>query len=85
MAELYPEQGLRPCGDIDLCVRPEEFGLARAALESLEEKQYEVDLHSGFEKFGGANADEIYARSQLMRLGETEVRVLCAEDHLRFL
>jgi len=26
---------------------------------------------------------ELFARSQLITLGQTEVRILCAEDHLR--
>jgi hypothetical protein len=85
VARVYPEQGLRPYGDIDICVRPEQFALAERALNNLPDKQYEVDLHCGFEKFGGGSVDEIYARSQLSRLGETNARVLCPEDHLRIL
>lgn len=84
-ARLYPEQGVRPYGDIDLCVRPEQFAAAEAALEDVPEVRCEVDLHCGFAKFGGGEVDAIYARSRLVRLGETEVRVLCAEDHLRIL
>jgi hypothetical protein len=84
-ARLYPEPGVRPYGDIDLCVRPEEFAAAATALEDVPDVQFEVDLHRGFAKFGGGNVDEIYARSRLASLGETEVRVLCAEDHLRIL
>jgi hypothetical protein len=84
-ARLYPEQGLRPYGDIDLCVRPERFTDAEAALKNLPDIAYEVDLHCGFAKFGGGSVEAIYARSHLVRLGETEARVLCAEDHLRFL
>jgi hypothetical protein len=84
-ARLYPEQGLRPYGDIDLCVRPAQFADAQTALKSLPDIQYEVDLHCGFAKFGGGRVQTIYERSCLVSLGETEVRVLCAEDHLRFL
>ncbi len=84
-ARLYPEQGLRPYGDIDLCVRPEQFTRAETALESVSKVRCEVDLHCGFAKFGGGNVEAIYARSRLARLGETDVRVLCAEDHLRIL
>lgn len=84
VARLYPEQGLRPYEDIDLCVRPEQFAKAENALKDFPD-QYKVDLHCGFEKFGGGNVEEIYARSQLVRIGQTDVRVLCAEDHLRIL
>jgi Uncharacterised nucleotidyltransferase len=84
IARLYCEQGLRPSGDIDLCVCPEQFASAVSALKNLPE-QYWVDLHCGFEKFGGGSFDEIYERSELVRLGEVDVRVPCAEDHLRVL
>jgi hypothetical protein len=85
VARLYPEHGLRPYADIDLCVRPEQFASAEIALKNLPDEQYKVDLHRGFAKFGGANFDEIAARSQLVRIEETDVRVLSAEDHLRIL
>jgi hypothetical protein len=84
-ARAYPEQGLRPYGDIDLCVRPAQFAAAESALKNLHDKQFEVDLHCGFKKFGDADADEIFSRSQLVSLEETSVRVLSAEDHLRVL
>jgi Uncharacterised nucleotidyltransferase len=84
VSRLYPEEGLRPCGDIDLCVRPEQLGAAGDSLKKLL-KRREVDLHCGFEKFGGGSVEEIYARSQLISLGEITVRVPCAEDHLRVL
>ncbi len=85
-SRLYPERGLRPYADIDLCVYPEQFGDAGAALwEALAYECSEVDLHSGFARFGGGSVEEIYARSQLARVGETDVRVPSAEDHLRVL
>jgi hypothetical protein len=84
-ARLYPEMGLRPYGDIDLCVRPEQFAAAETVLKDLPDVRSEVDLHKGFAKFGGGNVDDIYERSRLVKLGETEARVLCAEDHLRIL
>ncbi|HUQ31305.1 MAG TPA: nucleotidyltransferase family protein [Pyrinomonadaceae bacterium] len=84
-ARLYPEQGLRPYGDIDLCVRPLQLAAAKGALKNLADEQHEVDLHCGFETLGGGDVDEIYARSQLAQLEETSVRLLSAEDHLRVL
>jgi Uncharacterised nucleotidyltransferase len=85
VARLYPEKGLRPYGDIDLCVRPHQFAAARSALSSLPDQGCGVDLHCGFEKFGGRSVDEIYARSLFVQLGETMVRQPGAEDHLRAL
>jgi hypothetical protein len=84
-ARLYPGHGLRPYGDVDLCVPPQQFASAQTALKKLPDKQYEVDLHCGLEKFGGGRMDEIYARSQVVQLGESTVRVLSSEDHLRVL
>ncbi len=59
--------------------------MAQVALKDLKLERYEVDLHRGFEKFGGGRVDEIYARSRSIGLEETDVRVPCAEDHLRVL
>ncbi len=84
-AHLYPEHGLRPYGDIDLCVRPAQHDAAATVLRRLGQEQHKVDLHRGFEKFGGGSAEAIYARSRLIKLGETDVRVPCPEDHLRVL
>ena len=84
IARLYPEQGLRHYGDIDLCVRPRQFMDAENAVKEMPE-QHKVDLHCGFEKFGGGDFEEIYARTELIRVEETDVRVLSAEDHLRVL
>src|SRR4051812_18131665 len=38
IARLYSEQGLRPSGDIDLCVRPEQFTRAGNLLENTPEQ-----------------------------------------------
>ena len=85
IARLYPEPGLRPYCDIDLCVLPEQYAAAKAALQSHTAQGCDVDLHAGFGKFCERQTAAILERSQLVRLGEVEVRVLAAEDHLRFL
>ncbi len=84
IARLYPEPGLRPYGDIDLCVHPKQFAGARAALSN-EANQHQVDLHQGFAKLDTRRWDELYARSQMLRIEDVEVRVLGPEDHLRAL
>ena len=82
IARLYPDQGLRPYGDIDLCVRPDQFAKAERVLKCLESIDgHYVDLHSGFAKLEGAHAslravrrhhclrwDELFERSQLVSL-----------------
>ncbi|HYY58323.1 MAG TPA: nucleotidyltransferase family protein, partial [Pyrinomonadaceae bacterium] len=87
IARLYPDEGLRPYSDIDLCVRPRQYGAARSAIESAhgEPLGCEVDLHEGFSRFGGLSFDELYARSQLFPVGEEGIRVPGPEDHFSLL
>ncbi|HEY6046251.1 MAG TPA: nucleotidyltransferase family protein, partial [Pyrinomonadaceae bacterium] len=101
IARLYPDRALRPYGDIDICVRPEQFAKTRAALKPLEKIDgHYVDLHAGFASIGAGGTpisrraarrhpclqwNELFERSELIDLGEEKVRVLGAEDHLRVL
>jgi hypothetical protein len=85
IARLYAEPGLRPYGDIDLCVHPEQYDDAKAALSLEESAKYDVDLHHGFIKLDERGWDELYARSRLFKLNEVEVRTPGPEDHLRIL
>jgi putative nucleotidyltransferase-like protein len=83
---LYPEKGLRPSGDIDICVLPEDLSAAEAVLKSPEGRPYLVDLwHQEVHEFDRTGLDQLYSRSQLVRLGDVDVRVPCPEDHLRVL
>jgi hypothetical protein len=51
VARLYPDRALRPYGDIDLCVRPDQFTKAEGVLKRLESIEgHYVDLHLGFAK-----------------------------------
>ncbi len=84
IARLYAESGLRPYGDIDLCVQPKQFAAAQAALSN-EADNHQVDLHRGFAKLDTRSWDELYARSQLLKIEDGRVRVLGPEDHLRVL
>ena len=85
VARLYPESGLRPYGDLDLCVDPKQYRVAKAALDKEESKTYQVDLHQGFKTLDDRSWEELFSRSHLLKLGETEVRILDPEDHLRIL
>lgn len=82
-ARYYPEHSLRPYGDIDICVRRDDYQKAERTLTSLDPLRFRVDLHSGFAKFGIKGAAELFARSQLVAIGQTEARILGAEDHLQ--
>jgi len=84
-ARLYPEPGLRPSGDIDLCVHPAQYDRAEAALNDWTDHQFSLDLHKGFATLDQESADILYRRSQLLKLGDVSIRVLAPEDHVRVL
>jgi hypothetical protein len=85
IARLYPEPGMRPYLDLDLCVLPDDYSRAEAALKSSECQGSIVDLHKGFGKFYDRRTDDIFGRSKLVKLDDVDIRVLGAEDDLRFL
>jgi hypothetical protein len=92
IARSYPQPGLRPSGDIDLCVRPEEYRAASASIHHVHDAAGQVDIHVGFSRdhlgfslLNDGTLDEIYERSEQVPLGDTEVRILGPEDHLRLL
>src|SRR5260370_40394139 len=58
IARLYPESGLRPYGDIDLCVNPKQFAAAQAALSN-QPNQHQIDLHRGFAKLDTRSWDKL--------------------------
>jgi hypothetical protein len=86
VGRLYPESGLRPSGDIDLYVPSGLDMKARAALDAMECQQLWVDLkHDEITRFSDRSFDELNSCSELVKLGENEIRVLGPEDNLRFL
>jgi Uncharacterised nucleotidyltransferase len=85
VARLYPEMGLRPYGDIDLCLKPEQYEAATAVMSTPEGEKYNVDMHKGLEKLDDQSLDKLFARSQTIRLGEVYVRMPRLEDQLRIL
>jgi hypothetical protein len=85
VARSYPEAGLRPYGDFDLYVRPEEYSAVAALLRRPNAPAASVDLHRGCAELDDRGFDELFSRSRLITVGETEVRIFGAEDHLRLL
>src|SRR5687768_5720480 len=74
-ARLYGDEGLRPYVDADVCVAQRQIAAAQVALKQLSGTGVTVDLHREFATLGGGDLEVIYSRSQLMKLGETEVRI----------
>ena len=85
VARLYPERGLRPYGDIDLCVRPEQHSVALEIIGAATVDVGAVDLHKGLRELHRPSLDEVYDRSEVVRLAEADVPILGPEDHLRYL
>jgi hypothetical protein len=85
VARLYPEEGLRPYGDIDLCFLPDQYLKAVAVLKSPDAAKYSVDVHEGFAKLDDLSVDELMASSEPARLGAAKFRLLGGEDQLRIL
>ena len=80
---FYPEPGLRPYGDIDLLVRPEQHALAREALVA--GAPAPVDLPRGLADLDDHEMEDVFARSRLVSLCDVDVRIPSSEDHLRLL
>ncbi len=82
-ARNYADPALRPFSDIDLCVSPRQFEQAMQCFAERTEPSHLVDLHQGVPDLPDRSWDEVFLRSQLVPLGNAEVRILGAEDHLR--
>lgn len=86
IARAYPEIGLRPSGDIDLCVPPDSYSKAKAVLSTMSPSLFGVDLrHDTITRFSEFTFEELYLRSELVPLSGSEIRVFGAEDHLRII
>lgn len=85
VARLYVEPGLRPYGDIDLCVNPDQYLIAKRLADDLATRDIPVDLHKGFVRFGNQSWDELHSRSRCLEIEGVEIRTLGPEDHLRLL
>jgi hypothetical protein len=83
VARLYPETGLRPYGDLDLCVRPGQLAAAVAVLTAAAGRFGPVELHEGVPDVTDRSWQTLDRRSRLAPLGGGDVRVLGPEDQLR--
>jgi hypothetical protein len=84
-ARFYPNPRERIFGDIDLCIAPELFQKAVELFKDEEVKKLNVDLHKGFRHFDIVSWENLFENSCLVKLDDSEIRVLRAEDHLRVL
>jgi hypothetical protein len=85
IARSYVEPGLRPYGDVDLCVNPDQYQTAKRIVDAQPASDIRIDLHEGFLRFGDQSWSELHSRSQCLETQGVPVRVLAPEDHLRLL
>lgn len=83
-ARLYPDPGLRPYGDVDLYVRAEQYGAAKAAITA-PRADCPIDLHSGFAELDDRTPEQIEGGTVHADANGCRVRIFGAEDHLRLL
>ena len=83
IARIYPEKGMRPYEDADFVVRRDQYSRAQSIIQGQKEMQFYVDLHAGLDEFGYGSEDDLFANSQLVKLGDMDVRVPALEDSLR--
>lgn len=85
VARCYPEQALRPYGDIDLLVRPRDYDAALRVLHNDELQDCFTDLHTRMFELADRSIEEVFLRSRIVQCGEEDVRVLAHEDHFTLL
>jgi putative nucleotidyltransferase-like protein len=88
-ARQYAEPGLRPYGDIDVCVAPERYETARVVLADAV-SGINVDLHAGLAINSGIARDvpsfrEARSRAVHTEVDDADVPILAPEDHLSLL
>ncbi len=79
----YPKPYMRRLGDYDLAINPLEFERASSLQKKIQTG--EVDLHNGLRKLDRTEWNYLYENSILKKCGDTDIRVLKPEDHLRVL
>lgn len=91
LIDYYAEPGLRPVGDIDLAVAPEQVKRASEILLGLGVPPTESDIHAGLEDPAHAayipflTWNQLWARARVKFLGETGMDCLAPEDELQLL
>jgi Uncharacterised nucleotidyltransferase len=83
IGRCYPTKGLRPYGDIDLCIHESDYQKALELAATPEGQRFHLDLHKELEELDSRKYDEFFERTQLVTLREMMVRIPSDEDLLR--
>ena len=83
IARFYADNAMRHYSDVDFFIPPDKFNLAQELFLKEAEEEFHLDLRIGTGYLDEYTFDEVFSRSKLVKLGETDVRVLSHEDLLR--
>ena len=79
----YPEPALRPYGDIDICVRPDQYEDAKRALEYFEGLDgHYFDLHQGIDSVGRGNLERPVSEARALARATLQLGLLRSKDAL---
>ena len=81
-AQNYPQPHQRAFSDIDIAVDPRFY---KTAQEIIAENHFNIDLHRGLRHLDILEWDDLFKNSKFIKIGNSNVRVLSSEDHLRVL
>lgn len=84
-ARNYPADKIRNSTDIDLAFSAVDFDRAFQLAQGDGYKGLVLDIHREFKHLDTVDWDIIVGRSQVIKIGDTEVTVPSDEDHLRLL
>jgi Uncharacterised nucleotidyltransferase len=82
VANSYPEAGLRPYCDVDLIIPRDHVEAALPLLTDGDGPRVDLE-HDHITRFDYRIWSDLYNRSRVVNLGNTEIRVLSSEDQLR--
>ncbi|HZS46322.1 MAG TPA: nucleotidyltransferase family protein, partial [Blastocatellia bacterium] len=83
-SQFYPEAALRPYLDFDLIVPVNQYKRVTELIASNGIRNFDLE-HYELNRFDSRSYDELLDRSELINLGDIQIRVPCVEDHLRLL
>ena len=84
-ARYYPNLSFRRPSDVDIALNPEEFKRGQEIAARDDFPKVNIDLHNGLRQLDTLEWRVLFERSQLFEIGDSAIRVLSDEDHLRLL